>query len=419
MTIGLPQERDPKPRAPVPGPAAGPSCSSRLDPFQREGRASSAGGRRPGSFRLASAPPELRRPLPPAGALEPGCTACTIAPSTPLLRELKTRASAWASGPPASAPAGHAGLQPRLLLQLPWRGLSAEPTPTRWAPPWHAPGGGRCSTCAAAKQRSPPLGPLPSNGAIRSGPGAWASRAAGRACSRSRPSCAVAAVGSSPTTGEPAAGGLAGRPAAGTAAAPCFLLWLWGPLSLAWGAPEPGEVGCRNRLRCSTASPCASHRRGGLQAIQGRCQAPAAVIRRAAVPHIPGRIGACLPCRGSGPRAPRDLLMALRPTRSPVAAPEARSGCVATSTAAVAGCKLQPEAAPPRPAPDWLPYVPACPSKALLPVADTLSARADLLAQRSRGFPLLRVARGPFPTPALAVEGRHCFAPDEAPGPAH
>jgi len=164
-------------------------------------------------------------------------------------------------------------------------------------------GGAGCSTCAAAAQRKPPLEPLPRQCDASERQGLGRSRCCRAACSRSRPSCGFAAVGSA-TPEEPAAGGLLGRPAAGNlAAARAFLALALGPLQPGPGGHRSGRGGvAANRLASGSTgdSPCASAppRVSGRRSRAG-WPAPAAVIRRAAVALTSQADGALFACRGS------------------------------------------------------------------------------------------------------------------------
>jgi len=386
-----------------------PSCLLFAEPLPARGPASSGLGARGQLVPSGpSAPPSSRA----AAQLCSGAWPAPLRARPPCWRELEQLEHALI-GPPASAPAGHAGLQRDWLLQFPWRVCcSNRPDQVGAAVPRSWPVAG-CSTCAAAANSEATLDPLPANGRDReAGQGLGPVVAAERPAADRGRSCGFAAVAQPHHRRTCFAWRSLLKAAAELAAARAFLLWLLGPLSpLAWGHRSGRGGVARNRLRVAATAITLCQRTprgsGGPSDPGPAGPAPALVIRRAVAVPLTSQAdgGPVCPAGAQAASAAADLLMALAgPTRSPVGS-AAPGGAAWRRSCRVAGWQTPARLRRHALRQKWLGLRAAAPARGLAAGRRTLSGRGDLLLNDPELPPCLADARGLLSPPSPAGGG--------------
>lgn len=391
-----------------PGPGGGPQLLLFAEPLQREGLLRLLGAEG-SSFRLAISPAELTG----APQLVLWSLAAPLEPTT-LLRELEQLEQRWHPAPLLLLLPAMPACNRDWLLQLPVTGLLQQPEPdqVREAVATLLAGGRVLDLRGGNSSEATPGTSPKAAGAIGPGQGLGQSLLQSgllqidadlqlcRSLLKTQPeNLLLVAL-------------LEGR-LRELAAARTFLLWLWGPLSLAWGTPEPGEAGVPQPPSSGSTAITLRQRtaEGVWQAIQARLAIASGCDREGGRALTSQAEGALFALQGLSPERRRDLLMALLGQLDQLLQ-RLRQERLRGDELQGRWLQLQPELRHQALRQMAGPYVQLPQQGALLPVADTLSGQSDLLLDDPELPPCLPMLAALLSAQPLLVEGR-LLAPDE------
>jgi hypothetical protein len=324
-----------------------------------------------------------------------------LQPAT-LLRELGRLEERWHPAPLLLLLPANPGCRSAWLLQLPAAGLLQEPEPVQLLEAVATLlAGGRVvdlhgeGHLADAAGEEPMLGPV--------GLGQWLLQSGLQQIDADLRQCALLldSLADSPLPCLILAGRMRELRAARS-----LLLWLWGPVSLAWSEPSPAPPPPVPEPTGSTAITLRQRTAEGVwQAIHKRL---AAASGSAVVRHSGGSLFAL---QGLSPERRRDLLVALLAQLDQLLQ-QLRSERVRGEELVARWQRLQPDLRRHALREMAGPYVQIPQQGALLPVADTLSSTSDLALEDPELPPSLPMLAALLSAQPLLVEGR-LLAPDE------